>query len=484
MRPVLTMIEPGLIQRIVQEAYDVLEQVGIAVENRQAVELLTSTGCTVKHDRIVISPSVVEKCLATVPPQIGLYDRSGRLAMDLQGDKVHFDPGSAALTILDWPSQRQRKAVTRDLVHFSRLTDALPHLAAQSTGLISSDVPDSIADRYRLFIALQNSIKPVVTGTFAVEAFPVMRELLVTVRGSSEQLAQQPLAIFDCCPSPPLKWSHLTCQALMDCARAGIPAEFVSMPLTGGTSPVTLTGALVQHTAETLSGVVIGQLARPGAPLIYGGSPAAMDLRTGTTPMGAIETMMIDCCYARIGKYLKMPTHAYMALSDAKILDAQAGLETGIGAVLAGLSGINVISGPGMLDFESCQCLEKLIVDNEICGMVLRLLRGVEVRESRMAEDLFGDLNQGDLFLTSETTLKWARQEIQFPGPAIDRLNYESRQRQGEWSIGERAHRLLQEILSSHHPEPLDLKLQIELSRIMLTDAKKYGLDKLPDSGI
>jgi trimethylamine---corrinoid protein Co-methyltransferase len=484
MRPVLSLIDQELIQRIVHEGFEVLAHVGVIVESKEAVDLLRDAGCGVKNDRILIPQTVVEKSLTTVPARISLFDRSGRLAMDLQGDNVHFDPGSAALTILDWPSQRQRKPVTRDLMQFSRLTDALPHLAAQSTGLISSDVPGQIADRYRLFIALQNSTKPVVTGTFAVEAFPVMRELLTAVRGSSRKLAQQPLAIFDCCPSPPLKWSHLTCQALMDCARAGIPAEFVSMPLTGGTAPVTLTGALVQHTAETLSGVVIGQLAQPGAPLIYGGSPAAMDLRTGTTPMGAIETMMIDCSYARIGKYLNMPTHAYMALSDAKILDAQAGLETGIGAILAALSGINVISGPGMLDFESCQCLEKLIVDNEICGMALRLLRGVEAREERMAEDLFGDLSLGDHFLTSPTTLKWARREIQFPGDVIDRLNYESRQRMGEWSTGERAHRRVQEILTNHHPEPLDPQLQSELARIMLADAKKYGMTALPDSTI
>jgi trimethylamine--corrinoid protein Co-methyltransferase len=182
-----------------------------------------------------------------------------------------------------------------------------------------------------------------VTGTFRVEGFKPMHDMLVAIRGSEDALAEKPLAIFDACPSPPLKWSNLTAQSLIDCARTGIPSELVSMGLTGATSPVTIAGTLVQHTVENLSGVVICQLAKKGTPVIFGGSPASFDMRKGTTPMGAIETMMIDSAYAQIGKYLNLPTHAYMALSDSKINDAQAGFESGIGAVVAALSGINVV---------------------------------------------------------------------------------------------------------------------------------------------
>ncbi len=480
MRPKISLLDKSLMERIISEAFDVLQKVGIVVENQEAQELLSDAGCKTANARTLIPQRVVWKALKSTPPQIELFDREGKLAMSLVGDSIHFDPGSAALRILDWDTQRERKPVTADLIDFAKLTDALPHLAAQSTGLISSDVPQEVADRYRLFIALQHSTKPIVTGTFAVEGFAVMYDMLVAVRGSAQALREKPLAIFDCCPSPPLKWSNLTCQALIDCARAGIPAEFVSMPLTGGTAPATLTGALVQHTAETLSGIVIGQLANPGAPLIYGGSPAAMDLRTGTTPMGAIETMMIDSAYAQVGKSFNLPTHAYMCLSDAKVLDAQAGLESGIGAVMAALSGINVISGPGMLDFESCQSLEKLVVDDEICGMALRLVRGIQPRATKLAEDLYGAITDGDHFLTSDTTLKWFREEIFFPSEVIDRENYESRKLKGEFSVGERAHRRVQELLDRHHREPIDSALLGELEHMMLSDGKKYGMRKLP----
>ena len=163
------------------------------------------------------------------------------------------------------------------------------------------------------------------------------------------------------------------------------------MPLTGATSPVTLAGAVTQHCAECLSGIVIHQLAKAGSPIIYGGSPACFDMRKGTTPMGAVETMMIDGAYAEIGKHLGVPTHAYMGLSDAKLVDYQAGMESAMGAILAAASGVNNVSGPGMLDFESCQSLEKLVLDHEIVGMALRLTAGIELRDDPIALPLISD---------------------------------------------------------------------------------------------
>jgi hypothetical protein len=166
-----------------------------------------------------------------------------------------------------------------------------------------------------------------------------MKEMLTAVAGGADALAARPIAVFDVCPSPPLLWSDLTCQNLIDCARAGIPAELVSMPLAGATAPVTLAAAVVQHTAECLSGIVIGQLAEPGAKIVWGGSPAAFDMREGTTPMGDVGTWMIDCAYAQVGKSLGLPTHAYLGMSDAKVIDAQCGMESAGGTLLGDLKG-------------------------------------------------------------------------------------------------------------------------------------------------
>ncbi|MGB2763956.1 MAG: trimethylamine methyltransferase family protein, partial [Candidatus Aminicenantaceae bacterium] len=284
-RPKLEFLSKELIQKILNEAYYILEKQGVFVENQEALDLLKEAGMNVKNSsqRAHITPRLVEDSLSSTPSIIKLYDRTEKNEFIVGKDNIHFDPGSAAITILDHKTSEERKAVSDDLIKFYRLTDCLEHIHFQSTGIVSSDVPDLISDSYRLFLGLQFSTKPVVTGTFRVEGFKPMFDMLTAIRGSKENLAEKPLAIFDACPSPPLKWSNLTTQSLIDCARSSIPSELISMGLTGATSPVTIAGTLVQHVAENLCGLVICQLAKKGAPVIFGGSPSSFDMRKGTT---------------------------------------------------------------------------------------------------------------------------------------------------------------------------------------------------------
>ena len=483
-RPKVELLSAEFIEKIVDEACLLLEKQGIFVENHEAMELLAAAGMKVDRStqRVHLTRRLVEAGLATTPSLIKLYDRSGLKEYVIGGDEIHFDPGSAAVSILDHKTQAERKADTADLVRLYRLVETLENIDLQSTALISADVPHTIADAYRLYLGLLHSARPFITGTFRVEGFAAMRDMLTAVRGSSEELRKKPLAIFDACPSPPLKWSNLTTQSLIDAARAGQPSELISMGLTGATSLVTLAGTLVQHVAENLCGTVICQLVKPGAPVIFGGSPASFDMRKGTTPMGAMETMMIDSAYAQIAKRLGMPTHAYMGMSDSKINDSQAGLETGMGAVLAALSGINVISGPGMLNFESTQSLEKLVIDDEICGMARRLVRGIEQRDEILALDKFEELAAGAQFLSLAHTRQWYRKEHRFPR-TIDRDTYEAWVSLGRKSMEDRAAEEVEQRLATAVGTPLDAGKAVELRKIMLGYAKAMGVPSLPESG-
>ena len=477
-KPRCEFLSQVFVHKIVDEATALLEKHGVFVENPEALRLFQEAGMAVDPSsrRVRITPRLVDDCLASAPPHFRLYDRAGDRAFCVGGDELHFDPGSAAVSILDAKRQEKRKPVTRDLVDFTRLTDSLPCIHFQSTALIGSDVPEDVADAYRLYICLAYSSKPVVTGTFRVEGFKFMRDMLAAVRGSDEALAAKPLAVFDACPSPPLKWSNLTSQSVMDCARAGIPSTFISMGLTGATSPVTLAGTLVQHTAENLAGLAISQLAKKGAPVVFGGSPASFDMRRGTTPMGAIETMMIDSAYAQIGKHLSLPTHAYMALSDAKVIDAQSGLETGMGAMLAALSGINIVSGPGMLDFESCQSLEKLLIDAEICEMAYRLVEGIAGHEEPFALGLFEGMAENPQFLSHPHTRKWYRKEHIFP-LLIERDTYDAWAARGKKTMADRAADEVEKRLRQTPENRLPDDLMRELERIMLAYGRMFGLN-------
>jgi trimethylamine:corrinoid methyltransferase-like protein len=484
MRPTLTLLDTPLIERILAEAADLLATLGVEIHNPPLLDLLHAHGARVDPatSRAFLGEAMIEAAIESAPSGFQLYDVHGQQTHDFDGRNVHFTPGSAAINILDGITGAMRKPTTADYIRYVKVVSGLPNIASQSTAFIPADVPSRISDSYRLYLSLLYGEKPVVTGAFTSGAFEVMKELQVAVRGSEEGLRDQPLAIFSCCPTAPIRWSDVTSQNVVDCARHGIPVEFVSMPLSGFMSPVTLVGSLVQHAAETLSGVVISQVASPGAPILWGGSPAIFDVRYETTPMGAIETMMIDCAYSEIGHFLGLPTQAYISLSDAKQLDAQAGLETGIGATLAALSGINSISGPGMLDFESCQSLEKLVLDNEICGMTKRLLRGIEPKDDFPARPIFEELLREKHLLIAKHTRRHIKSEIVFPGPVIDRANHSRWLEEGALTLGERARHEVARLEEAYEPSRLHEAIKGELTRLMKAEARRSGMDRLPEA--
>jgi trimethylamine--corrinoid protein Co-methyltransferase len=482
MRPKLAVLDETMVNRIIGEAMELLLDPGVRVHNEEALSLLAEAGAVVDRGNQIarIPEDIVRKALATAPAEFHLYSLDGRPVVHYGGDSVQFDPGSAALAILDSRTQEQRTPATADFVKFVKLVEMLPQIDAQSTALICGDVPAEIGDLYRLYLALNYMRKPIITGAFRKDTWWTMLELLLAAAGGSAALAEKPIAVFDVCPSPPLLWSDLTCQNLIDCARHSIPAELVSMPLAGATAPVTLAAAVIQHAAESLSGVAIHQLARPGSPVVWGGSPAAFDMREGTTPMGDVGTWLIDCAYAQVGKALGLPTHAYLGMSDAKIVDAQCGLESAGGTLLAALAGINMVSGAGMMDFESCQSFEKLVLDAEIIGMAKRLILGIEAREEPIALTLMRKLGHRADYLAEPHTRNWFRRELHIPSEVIDRGSLDGWKRKGSKSALQRASERVDLLIAKYEAPPVSAELCSELRTIAATAARKFGMERLP----
>jgi trimethylamine--corrinoid protein Co-methyltransferase len=482
MRPKVELLSPDLVERIIAEGLALLVDPGVRVHNEEALGLLAEAGAHVDRERQIarIPEHVVRRALETAPSEFYLYGLDGHPAVHYGGDDVQFNPCSTALTILDSQTQRQRPPVTADLVRFVKLVETLPQLDAQSTALVCSDVPTDIADLYRLHVALNFMRKPIVTGAFRKDTLSIMKDLLVAAVGDEATLSAKPVAVFDVCPSPPLLWSDLGCQNLMDCARSDIPTQLISMPLAGATAPVTLAGSVIQHAAESLSGVAICQLAKPGAPIVWGGSPAAFDMRKGTTPMGAVETWMIDMAYVQVGKVLGLPTNTYLGLSDAKIVDAQCGLEAAGGIFMAFLCGVNMVSSPGMLNFESAQSFEKVVIDADIIGMGRRLIAGIEAREEPIALTLMREMGHNAEYLADPHTHRWFRRELFFPSDVIDRSTLEEWEQAGAKSAFERATERVEKLVGSYQPAPLPDVARRELERITLRAARPFGMDTLP----
>lgn len=476
MRPKLELLASGLVERILGEALELLREPGVRVATPEVVALLRQAGAPVEDGVARIPEDLVWRALDTVPKEFSLYHRDGRPAVRYGGDTVHFDPGSSCLNILDSDTQLPRPAAAADLVRLVQLTEVLPQFAAQSTAMVCADVPCELGDFYRLFLVLWYSAKPVVTGAFSAAGLQPMLDLLAADAGGHAALRERPRAIFDVCPSPPLNWSEFAAENLLELARAGVPAEVVSMPLAGAAAPVTLAGSIVQHAAETLSGIVIHQLAGAGAPVVWGGAPAIFDMRTGTTPMGAIETAMLDLGCAQVGKRLGLPTHAYLAASDAKRLDAQAGMESAVSAVLGALAGINMISGAGMLDFLACHSLEKLALDAEAIASAQRLLAGIEPRGDSLATAAFAQAGLRGDFLKLKETRALFRLEQHFPSAVIDRGTAD----EARPDLLSRARARVQESLDAYSRPEISAETEQRLLAVAARHAEKAGMTSLP----
>jgi len=485
MQPKLTLLTEDIIERILDEAYQLMLKPGIKVQNPEARQLLGGAGAQVDEETQVvrIPAQIVKKALESVPHEFFLYDYDGNPTVRYGGDSVHFDPGSSGITMLNPETLEHDTTETPHLIKLLKIAEQLPQYDAQSTAVICHEVHKDIQDSYRLYLALLYSKKPIVTGAFTNKTVQEMIDMLAVFAGGQEAMREKPRAIFDVCPAPPLIWSNFGSGNLIALARAGVPAEIVSVPLAGAAAPVTLLGAVTQHTAECLAGITIHQLAKAGSPIVWGGAAAIFDMRKGATPMGAVESAMLDCSYAQVAKSLGMPTHTYLGATDSKLVDAQAGLESGISAMIGALSGINMISGSGMLDFLACHSAEKLVIDSEGIAMAKRMLEGVKLHTEHLATDFYdSNINfKGGDFLKQRITMQLFRKEQHLPSSIIDRDSVRGWKDSGGLDTFGRAKIRVTQLLDSYIRPELDPVRVAKLHAFILDLARQAGMDSLPD---
>ncbi len=484
MQPKLTLLSDEIIARILEEAYELLRCPGVKVQNPEARDLLASAGAIMYPDNNVVGipEALVKKALESVPREFYLYDYDGNPTVHYGGDSVHFDPGSSGITMLNPETLEHDTTETEHLIRLLKVAEQIPQYDAQSTAVICHDVPKDIQDSYRLYLTLLYSKKPIVTGAFTNKTVQEMIDMLALFAGSKEAAREKPRAIFDVCPAPPLIWSNFGAGNLIALARAGIPAEIVSVPLAGAAAPVTMLGTVTQHTAEVFAGIVIHQLAHAGSPIVWGGAAAIFDMRKGATPMGAVETAMLDCSYAQVAKTLNMPTHTYLGATDSKLVDAQAGLESGISAMVGALSGINMISGSGMLDFLACHSAEKLVIDAEGIAMAKRMIGGVKQHTDTLATGFYDDkINfKGGDFLKQKATMQLFQKEQHLPSSVIDRDSTRAWKAAGSLDAYGRAKLRVNELLASYRRPEIDPVKESRLHAFILDLAQKCGLEELP----
>lgn len=468
MRPRLQVLGDDLIDRILSEALRVLAEVGFEIRGPGLRDILVQAGLPTRGERVLFPTDVVEAAIATAPASFVLYDREGRPHADIGGDRVHFVPGSSGLRISDHRTGETRLANSTDFVEYTRLAHGLEHIPYLATAFSTNDdIEPQVSDAWRLHLSLLNSTKPVVSGAFTEHGVPRMVELMQLFRRDRADLVAKPMSIFTITATGNFRYGEDSCQNLLDCVQAGIPVEIVPVTLMGLIAPVTLVGATVFHTVDVLAGITMAQIIRPGAPVLFGGAPAAFHMKAASSPMAAVEALHLDVAYVAVAKKLGLPTQSYMALSDGKFLDAQAGAETFGGALLAALAGVNSVSGPGMLDFVLVFSLAKLVVDDELCGQALHFVREEQVHDDLPVDGLIEHLlSENHLIMADHTTRHWPR-ELYLTSPVIDRDSRETWIKRGERTLEQRAVEEVERRLAEYQPLETEPTVVAEMERIV-----------------
>ena len=455
-------------QAIYDAALEIIGTVGMRVHQPAALELLRAAGAEVVGADLARLPArLVERARATAPAIVAVFDRRGEPAMRLGGRRSYFGTGSDLMNIYDLESGERRLAGLADVTTAARLCDGLDNIDF----VMSSAFPNDIADPHRAFVAefqamVTGTTKPIVLTAEGVDDLEVMWQIAAALRGGPEALAAKPYFVMYGQPSSPLEHPRDSLEKLLFCADKGIPAIYSPAPLAGATAPITVAGHIAQGVAESLFGLVVHQLRKPGAPFVFGIGPAVLDMATAQSSYNAPEYLMTYLGAIEMARWLDLPNWGYGGTSDAQLVDAQAGMEAGELTLLAMMAGSNLNHDVGYLDYGMTGALELVVIVDEFIAMNRRLLAGITVDRETLGVEVIAQTGPGGDFLSTKHTARHVR-KAQWRPTIINRKGYERWSQDGGADLREQARRKALRLLAAPAAAPLAADLAARIDELV-----------------
>ena len=438
--------------KIHETSLKVFAEVGVKVKLPEALELFEKNGAKVDQDSRVVkmSTDMVTEWIQKAPSTILLCGRedNGELDCEIGGNSVYFGTGGTALNVQESGSNEARRSELKDIANMARLVDELDNIHFYMLNVYPNDLDEKDVDVNRFGAALNHTRKHVMGGVYTVEGVRNVIKMAEFIAGSPEKLRERPLISMVTCVISPFTLDETYARLTMEAARHRIPVVVPSEPLCGATAPMTLAGNLVIQNVDSLAGVMLAQMTNPGTPTLYGCISSITDLRDMKYLSGAVEMGLMNAASAQMARFYDLPIYATAGMSDSKVNDAQAGYESAITNLMVGLAGGNFIhDAAGFLEFCMTASYDKLVVDNEIIGMVMRAVDGIEVNDETLAFDLIKKAGPGGHFISARHTRRHMRSEIYKPEHS-DRENRDRWQKEGAKDSRQRAAEKAKEILA------------------------------------
>ncbi len=307
----LNILSEDELREIHLATLEVLSETGVRVEDEGALEQFADAGAQIERGtgRVRIPPHLVEDAIGSAPPKVILAARDPARDVVLESTRVHFTNFSEGVKVNDLETGANRTPVKRDLVETARVIDYLDEVAFCEKALGAHDVPQSVVPLHNAEAYLSNTTKHCAFGPGNGRLLNKILEMAGAIVGGIRNLSRRPIVSFTTCPVSPLTLIRECCEIIQESARNNVVCNILSMAMAGGTAPVSLAGALVTHNAEILSGLTLSQITRRGAPVIYGSSTTAMDLRRALAAVGTPECALISAAVARLARYYNLPSY-------------------------------------------------------------------------------------------------------------------------------------------------------------------------------
>ncbi len=447
--------------KVRRAATTILERIGFEVEDEQALKLFKEAGALVEESRVRLPSDLIEDMIDKTPKSILLAGREKRHDVILEGRDVYMGTGGAALKVIDIDTGMVRNAHLQDVAQLARLVDALDNIHFYVVPVYPTELSIEEVDINTYYHSISNTTKHVQAGVYSVKGIRDVILMSEYIAGGARELRGRPFVSFiTSWMISPLKFNTKVTRFLIEICRQRMPVVLSCAPVAGFTAPVTLAGMIAQIVAEQLAGISLTQLISPVTPVIAGPVPSIADMRTGGYLGGAPEMGLANAAVAQVFHSYNLPVYNSSGMTDSKIPDIQAGIEKAMSLVINALAGSNYIHhAAGLLENMTTVSPEQFVLDNEIIGMTLRVLRGMEVNDKTLAVDVINRVGPGGNFLMDDSTLKNMRDEFYYPSEVISREGREVWESRGGDDALERARKIAIAIMMNHPTKPIDKRI-------------------------
>lgn len=425
MRNRLQPLDSEQIQIIHQACMRILNRVGVSFKDPETIEIFKRHGFDIDGDKVFFEESQVLKALETVPSEFTIQARNPENNIRLGGDHFAFGPGWAAPFVIDTDGARRTGTLT-DHENFCKLVQTSPYLdlVAGSMAIPAEFSPSEAATRM-LAACFTLSDRPLVSNPCTRENGLELAEMAAIVWGSEASSLEHPMSIVSVNPLSPLSYSDDTLQGLIQFARQGQALLISSMVLAGITGPIDIPGTAVLEMAESLSGIVLAQLVKPGVPCICGGTSCASDMRTGGVSLGGPESIQLIGIASQMAEFYGLPCRYGGNLTDSYSINAQSGIESALLMASPVVSGAHFIhQSCGILGAYAAISFEKFVIDEEVCGMIKKAVSPLEITEDSINSDLIERVGSGGSYMMQPETAMKCRTAF-FPARLTRKSTYE-----------------------------------------------------------